>query len=156
MHIAGTSAGASILGNRFIVESDGEADQVDSLKLSDGFNFANRLVIDQHFSQRGRFGRLIYEVGLSNGIIGLGVDENTAAILNGNELFIIGNNMVTIMDGRNLDFVVKKNGDGEMAISGITLHFIPEKYCYSLETGSAFKKSYMAVNSKKERTKAIP
>ncbi|WLD91646.1 cyanophycinase [Alkalihalobacillus sp. AL-G] len=133
--IGGTSAGATIMGKKMILESKEENDQVNELTIGDGFGFVENLIIDQHFSQRGRFGRLVYEVGLTAEMIGIGIDENTAIICDENQLSVVGSNVVAIMDGRDLDFIVKKDEQNEMTISGIKLHLLSSAYKYSLSTG---------------------
>ncbi|WP_257348759.1 cyanophycinase [Pseudalkalibacillus decolorationis] len=133
--IGGTSAGASIMGRKMIIEAEGENDQVNQITMGNGFGFLDNLIIDQHFSQRGRFGRLIYEVGLTKGTIGVGIDENTAIICDQGHLHVVGSNIVTIMDGRELDFIVEKDEQNEMTISGIKLHLLSSAYKYCLKTG---------------------
>ncbi len=131
--LAGTSAGASIWGCKMIVQTEEENHEIKDISMKDGFGLINNLIIDQHFSQRERFRRLIYEVGTTKGI-GIGIDENTAAIFEQNHLKTVGENMVTIMDARNISFyAADKTNEG--SVSGIELHLMESGDKFSLETG---------------------
>ncbi|MGF2614818.1 cyanophycinase [Rossellomorea vietnamensis] len=101
MILAGTSAGASIMGKEMIVSSKLKLHD-DTLKvyMGKGFGFLEDLIIDQHFSQRGRFGRLIGAMAEMPGMIGIGIDENTAILLKDNEFEVIGEHQVFIVDGQ--------------------------------------------------------
>ncbi|WP_408009827.1 cyanophycinase [Pseudalkalibacillus sp. A8] len=131
--LAGTSAGASIWGSKMIVQAEEENHEIKDISMKDGFGFITNLIIDQHFSQRERFRRLIYEVGTTKGV-GIGIDENTAAIYEQNHLRTVGENMVTIMDGRNISFyAADKTNEG--SVSGIELHLMESGDKFSMETG---------------------
>jgi cyanophycinase len=83
--VGGTSAGASVLSERMIRHgSRTEAE------MAPGLGLTTRLVIDQHFSERGRFPRLLGVLEEQTGCVGLGVDEETAVILQGNGLRVLG------------------------------------------------------------------
>lgn len=92
--VGGTSAGASVMSGLMIrYGSPTEA------VLDRGFGIAGRVVIDQHFSERGRFPRLLGVLEDNPGYLGMGVDENTAAILQGNKVCVIGEGRVTLCIG---------------------------------------------------------
>src|SRR5215210_1987035 len=80
--VAGTSAGASSLSQHMIAfgRSGGVPSQR-MVQLSPGLGLTNRVIIDQHFRQRDRFGRLMTAVALNPAEIGLGIDEDTAVII---------------------------------------------------------------------------
>ncbi|MGP4081150.1 cyanophycinase [Pseudalkalibacillus sp. R45] len=131
--LGGTSAGASIWGSKMIVDAEEENHEIKDIKMMNGFGFIPNLIIDQHFSQRERFRRLIYEVGSTKGL-GIGIDENTAAVYEKNQLKAVGENMVTIMEGRNITYFAEdKTNEG--SVSGIVLHLITAKNVFCLETG---------------------
>jgi cyanophycinase len=101
--VAGTSAGAAALsslmiyGEQSTVDDPSEGKEVVSLKT--GFGFAGRYIIDTHFSQRNRLDRLFSKVAENPGAIGLGIDEDTAAIIHAdNTMEAIGSGNVTIID----------------------------------------------------------
>jgi cyanophycinase len=99
--IAGTSAGASVMSETMIVAGDGEASPRigETLQLAPGFGFAKDMVIDQHFAERGRVGRLIGVVAQNPRILGLGIDENTAIEVEPFRRFrVLGNGSVTVID----------------------------------------------------------
>ena len=82
MVIAGTSAGASILGKHMIVAADTMLnDNKLKVEIGVGFGFLDGLIIDQHFSQRGRFDRLLSAIAGNKEIMGIGIDENTAILV---------------------------------------------------------------------------
>lgn len=92
MVIAGTSAGASIIGKHMIVAADTMLND-DKLKveIGIGFGFLDGLLIDQHFSQRGRFDRLLSAIAVNKELLGIGIDENTAILVKDGLLKSMGN-----------------------------------------------------------------
>lgn len=99
--LAGTSAGASAMSGTMIIGGrSGQSPQRGLIQMSPGLGFLPQVLIDQHFVQRGRFGRLIAAVALNPGYLGLGIDEDTAAIVrDGRWLEVIGSFGTTIIDG---------------------------------------------------------
>lgn len=103
--IAGTSAGASILG-MWMPGGDASEDSATALDLSDdpiprGLGLLPGVVIDQHFTQRRRLARLMDLASRHGGLIGMGVDEDTAAIVRpGESLTVAGSGSVTLVDCR--------------------------------------------------------
>jgi len=83
--VGGTSAGASIMSSTMITGGTTKA------SLGTGFGFAPALVIDQHFTNRNRMGRLQGILAEHTDLVGLGIDEQTAAVFNGPTLSIVGN-----------------------------------------------------------------
>jgi cyanophycinase len=101
--IAGTSAGAAALSAIMLAfGKDGATPKQSMAQFSPGLGFTDRMIIDQHFRQRDRLGRLLFAVANHPGILGIGIDEETAAILEGDILTVIGQNAVTIIDGAHL------------------------------------------------------
>ncbi len=99
--VGGTSAGASVMSGLMIrYGSPTEA------VLDRGFGIAARVVIDQHFSERGRFPRLLGVLEDNPGHLGVGIDENTAAFLQGNHVRVVGDGRVTLCIGP------RRNGEG--------------------------------------------
>lgn len=92
--VGGTSAGASVMSQLMI--SDGSMTEA---VVDRGFGLATRLVIDQHFSERGRFPRLLGVLEDNVSHIGLGIDEETAVILSGNRLRVMGEGRATVCFG---------------------------------------------------------
>lgn len=104
--VAGTSAGASILSQHMIAFGRaGEWPTQRMVQLAPGLGLTNRVVIDQHFQQRGRTGRLMVAVAYNPYLLGLGIDEDTAAILDAeNRLSVIGRGSVVIVDGAGMSY----------------------------------------------------
>lgn len=139
--IAGTSAGASMMSEIMIVEGeDEEAPARCTIKLAPGMDLIKGVVIDQHFNQRGRIGRLFAAVAQNPSILGLGIDEDTAIIVDNNEKFsVIGNGVVTVVDGRNIEYtnITEQYPDNPLALTNVTVHILPEKYGYNLADKTA-------------------
>ncbi len=128
--IAGTSAGASVMSETMMVRGNGEESHRvggDGLQLAPGFGFAKDMVIDQHFAERGRIGRLLGVVGQNPRIIGIGIDENTAILMRPHRDFrVLGEGGVTVLDGRNVTYSNIAEGEAgrTMSVFGVTLHLL--------------------------------
>jgi cyanophycinase len=80
--IAGTSAGASVMSDAMLVRgSSSETHRIGDLHMAPGLALIRNVIIDQHFAERGRFGRLIGAVAHNPGVLGIGIDEDTAAVV---------------------------------------------------------------------------
>jgi cyanophycinase len=107
--VAGTSAGASILSahlmsgeNPLPHNSNDAAARKGMVDLVAGFGLVQDIIIDQHFSQRGRLGRLMTAYAANPGLLGIGLDEDTAVLITQDgTLEVLGSSMVTMVDGRN-------------------------------------------------------
>ncbi len=88
--IAGTSAGASVLGGTVLSGTD-------EVKLFPGLGFVPYVVIDQHFSQRDRLARLTDGLARAAGHMGIGIDEDTALLIDGHDATVIGTGTVTVL-----------------------------------------------------------
>jgi cyanophycinase len=137
MVIGGTSAGAAMMPDVMIVEGDCETNpRIEIVEMEPGMGFLPGVAIDQHFLQRGRIGRLLSAVTQQPVVLGLGIDENTAVVVSGNELEVIGEGAVTAVDlseitHTNLGQVLK---DEDLALCGINLHILPHGYRFDLKT----------------------
>ncbi len=80
--VAGTSAGASVLSEHMIAfGKEGSSPRAGSVRLAPGLGLTNRFIIDQHFRQRDRLGRLVAALAYNPFAIGIGLDEDTAAFI---------------------------------------------------------------------------
>jgi len=133
--IGGTSAGAAVMPDVMIVEGDSETNpRVNVVEMGPGMAFLPGIVVDQHFSQRGRLGRLLSALAQQPAVLGFGIDENTAVVVNGNEFQVVGEGCITVVDvGEishcNVDDLLK---DEPMAICGAKLHILPDGYRFDL------------------------
>ncbi len=135
--IAGTSAGAAVMPDKMIVEGDSQTNpRIETVEMGPGLGFLPGVVIDQHFSQRGRLGRLISALILEPAVLGFGIDENTAMVVTDNQIEVIGEGAVTIVDEseatyNNMGEILK---DEPLAICGAKLHILPHGFKFDLKT----------------------
>lgn len=141
--IAGTSAGASAMSSSMIVEGDGnEPARKCTLKLAPGLCLLHNAIIDQHFAQRGRIGRLLCGVAENPDVLGIGIDEDTSIIVYSDHTFeVYGTNSVTILDGKSIEDsnVSESKPDEILAITNITLHVLPQGYGFDLRNREVFR-----------------
>ena len=106
VHVAGTSAGAAIMPEHMIAGgSMGLSARADGVNLAPGLGLTNALIIDQHFSQRDRLGRLLTAVSYNPFMMGIGIDEDTAVFIAPNQVFEVeGSGNVTIIDPEHLSY----------------------------------------------------
>jgi cyanophycinase len=99
--IAGTSAGASVMCETMLVRGEQEmsARLGAALVMAPGLGLVKNAIIDQHFAQRGRIGRLLGAVAHNPRVLGIGIDENTAAIFENAHFSVMGENAVYVVDG---------------------------------------------------------
>jgi cyanophycinase len=104
--VGGTSAGASILSEHMIAFGDEGSSVISgSVRLAPGLGLTNRFVIDQHFRQRDRLGRLITALAYNPFAVGIGLDEDTAVFIGPDEtLEVVGSGGVTIVDASDVTF----------------------------------------------------
>ncbi|BAY15799.1 cyanophycinase [Nostoc sp. HK-01] len=138
--IAGTSAGAAVMPDKMIVEGDSQSTpRMEIVEMGPGMGFLPGVVIDQHFLQRGRLGRLITALIHEPAVLGFGIDENTAIAVTDDQIEIIGEGSVTIVDEsestyNNADTILR---DEPLAICGAKLHILPHGYKFNLKTRQA-------------------
>ncbi|NJM70956.1 MAG: cyanophycinase [Scytonema sp. RU_4_4] len=135
--VGGTSAGAAVMPDVMIVEGDSETNpRMEIVQLGPGLAFLPGVVIDQHFSQRGRLGRLVAALAQQPVVLGFGIDENTAMVVTNNEFEVIGEGCITVVDDSevmhsNVDDILK---DEPLAVCGARLHILPHGYKFDLKT----------------------
>lgn len=136
--IAGTSAGAAAMSNTIITGGDAaEAYLKGTVGLSIGFGFLHDVIIDTHFDERGRLGRLIQTIAIQPGIIAIGLSEDTAIIVEkGNKLKAIGSSSVVIVDGSSIEDnnLMAIEDKAPLSISNIKLHVLSHSDIYELGT----------------------
>jgi cyanophycinase len=98
--IAGTSAGASMMSETMLVKgTSGESHKIGDLHMAPGLGLVRDVIIDQHFAERGRFGRLFGAVAHNPRELGIGIDEDTALVLQDGRFEVIGSGCVYVVDG---------------------------------------------------------
>jgi len=140
-HVAGTSAGASFLSEHMIAfGDDNRRPQAGSVTLAPGLGLTNRVVIDQHFTQRGRLGRLLTALAFNPFLIGLGLDEDTAAFIAPDKTVeVVGSGTVTVVDTAGLTFSSMDQAVAQDPVSmlGVTLHVLIQGATFNLHTREA-------------------
>ena len=106
VHVAGTSAGAAFLSEHMIaIGEEGATPHSGDVTLSPGLGLTNRVVIDQHFRQRDRLGRLLTALAYNPFAVGLGLDEDTAAFIGPDDtLEVVGSGAITIIDPAEVEY----------------------------------------------------
>jgi cyanophycinase len=139
--VGGTSAGASILSEHMIAFGDeGSSVIAGSVRLAPGLGLTNRFVIDQHFRERDRLGRLITALAYNPFAIGIGLDEDTAAFIGPDEVLEVeGTGGVTVVDASEVSFSSADSAsEGQpVAILGLKVHVLVEGTTFDLNTRSA-------------------
>lgn len=126
--LAGTSAGASAMAGHMLAAGPaGLAPAKGAATLGAGLGMVQHIVIDQHFSQRHRINRLLGVIAQNPYLLGLGIDEDTALVVErGVSIEVIGEGTVTIVDGRNIVTNAADIGTGDSPeLIGVQLHILP-------------------------------
>ncbi len=126
--IAGTSAGASAMAAHMMAFGRaGETPKQRMAQLAAGLGILHGVVIDQHFEQRGRFGRLLAVVAHSPSLLGIGLDEDTSAIVYADRsLEVVGKGAVTVLDGSRVQTDAHQaKGHRPIMVSGAVVHSLP-------------------------------
>ena len=133
--VAGTSAGASAVATHMMAfGSSGATPKHRMAHVSVGLGLLVNVVVDQHFEQRTRLGRLLGVVAQSPSLIGLGLDEDTAAVIDANDVLeVIGRGAVTVVDGADvITDAYQVTGHKPMMVSNARLHSLPSGYRFDL------------------------
>ena len=136
--VGGTSAGASILSEHMIAAGDeGSSMIAGSVRLAPGLGLTNRFIIDQHFRQRDRLGRLLTALAYNPFAVGIGLDEDTAAFVGPDEsLEVEGSGGVTIVDGSEVSYSsIDSVEEGQpVCMLGLRLHLLVAGGTFNLHT----------------------
>jgi cyanophycinase len=135
--VGGTSAGASVVTTLMVATgAEGSTPKERMVQLAAGLGLIDGVVIDQHFSQRNRYGRLLSIVAHSPSMLGVGVDEDTAMVVTeGRYVEVVGKGAVTIFDGSRMHtkaYVTK--GTSPLLASNVVLHVLPAGERFDLAT----------------------
>ena len=128
--IAGTSAGASVMSDTMIVEGeDDESPHKCTLKMSPGLGLVKNIIIDQHFAQRGRVGRLLTAIAQNPEVLGIGIDEDTAILVSDKGTAeVIGSGAVYFIDGSGITYsnVSEQYSNEILSMFNVKLHVLKE------------------------------
>ena len=137
--VGGTSAGASVVTTHMVASgAEGATPKERMVQLAAGLGLVDGVIIDQHFSQRNRYGRLLALVAHSPQLLGIGIDEDTAVVLTeGRYVEVIGKGAVTIFDGLHMQtkaYSAKRTQP--LLVSDVVLHSLPNGARFDLRSRS--------------------
>ncbi len=132
--LAGTSAGAAGMSTSMIVRGEAAPHpKKDAVRLSPGLGFLKNIIIDQHFTERGRISRLITAVSYNPYNLGVGIDENTAIILDPNGVMeVFGQGSVTVVDGSQITYneIAEVADHDAFGVCGVQMHILRDGLVY--------------------------
>jgi cyanophycinase len=136
--VAGTSAGAAFISEHMIAFGDeGSTPIAGSVRLAPGLGLTNRFIIDQHFRQRDRLGRLLTALAYNPFAVGIGLDEDTAAfIAPDNTVHVEGSGGITVVDAAEVQFSsMAEIEEGQpVCLLGVKLHLLTRGATFNLHT----------------------
>lgn len=139
--VAGTSAGAAFISEHMIAfGEEGSTPRAGSVRLAPGLGLTNRFIIDQHFRQRDRLGRLLAALAYNPFAVGIGLDEDTAAfIAPDNTVHVEGSGGITVVDAAEVSFSSMAEADeGQpVCLLGLKLHVLTRGATFNLHTRQA-------------------
>lgn len=125
--VAGTSAGASVMSETMLVRGTSSVThRIGDLHMAPGLGLIRDVIIDQHFAERGRFGRLIGAVAHNPRVLGIGIDEDTAAIAENGRFEVMGSGAVYVVDGSTVSHcnLAEAEPDRVLAMHNMTVHVL--------------------------------
>jgi cyanophycinase len=137
--VGGTSAGASVVSEHMVgYGSPGSTPKFRMVGQAQGLGLLPGVIVDQHFAQRDRFGRLLNLVASSPDLLGIGLDEDTAILVTDEtELEVVGKGSVFLVDMRTaLSDAATARGSAPLMISGAVVHFLPNGARFDLTSRS--------------------
>jgi cyanophycinase len=135
MPTAGTSAGASVMSAVMVAGGrSGTTPRPHGAQMAPGLGLIDSVIIDQHFRERDRVGRLVTMVSYNPGLLGLGIDEDTAALIWPNGVIdVIGKGSVLVVDGANMrSDVFSARGKHPLTIANVIVHFVAQGASFDL------------------------
>ena len=139
--VGGTSAGAAILSEHMIAfGASGSTPRAGMASLAPGFGLTNKVVIDQHFRQRDRIGRLLAALAYNPFAVGIGLDEDTSAFIDGDDVVeVVGSGCITVVDLGELEYSSMDMADEGDAVcmTGVRMHLLDHGSRYNLVTRQA-------------------
>ena len=139
--VAGTSAGAAFISEHMIAFGDeGSTPIAGSVRLAAGLGLTNRFIIDQHFRQRDRLGRLLTALAYNPFAVGIGLDEDTAAfIAPDNTVHVEGSGGITVVDAAEVNFssMDTVHEGRPVCLLGVKLHILTQGATFNLHTRRA-------------------
>jgi cyanophycinase len=136
--VCGTSAGASVMTETMLVSGDGDASHRigGALHLAPGLGLLPAVIVDQHFAERGRIGRLLGAVAQNPRMVGIGIDEDTAVVVQRGRFRVLGSGAVYVVDGRHTTYsnLTSESPDRTMSVFDVKLHVLSQGDVFDLRT----------------------
>jgi cyanophycinase len=136
VHVAGTSAGAAFVSEHMIAfGKEGATPLAGQATLAAGLGLTNRVIVDQHFTQRDRLGRLLSALAYNPFAIGVGLDEDTGAFIDpDNRIEVVGSGGITVVDAGQLEYssMATAREGAPVEMLGIRLHILANGGTYDL------------------------
>lgn len=129
--IAGTSAGAAVMSETMLVTGGDEDSHVigGSLRMAPGLGLISDVIFDQHFMERGRLGRLLGAVAQNPKNLGIGIDEQTAIVVErGNGFYVLGSGAVYVIDGSEVTYsnIAEEDLNKTLSIYDVRMHMLSQ------------------------------
>jgi cyanophycinase len=141
MHVAGTSAGAAFMPEHMIAGGDeGSTPSPAMVTMAPGLGLTNNFIIDQHFRQRDRLGRLLTALAYNPFAVGIGLDEDTAAFIRpGDDLEVVGSGGITIIDPTNLTYssMDRAGRNDPVSLIDVKLHILVSGGRFEIQSRTA-------------------
>ena len=137
--VAGTSAGASAMSETMMVEGGDEESHVigGAMRMAPGLGLIGGVIIDQHFTERGRIGRLMGAVAQNPKNLGIGIDEQTAIVVErDNSFYVLGSGAVYVLDGSNVSYsnIAQEALKKSLSIYDVAIHVLSQGDRFDLRT----------------------
>lgn len=133
--LGGTSAGAAMMSGTMILGGASETTpRAGVVEVGPGMEFLRGVMVDQHFTRRGRTGRLLAALARHPHLLGVGIDEDTALIADGPEFRVVGSGAVTVIDlgGVTFNNVLELKPNEHLGICGVRMHVLPDGFGFHL------------------------
>lgn len=154
--LGGTSAGAAAMSSHMIITGhQGSIPRKGMVKMAPGLGLLDWVIIDQHFAQRERIGRLLSAIAHNPALLGIGLDEDTAIVVSPNRTFkVIGSGTVTIVDGSNIQYtnIYQITTVKPVVLVNVTLHVLAEGFQYNFQK----RKILLTKVGRTDKAEAIP
>ncbi|HEX8388295.1 MAG TPA: cyanophycinase [Sphingomonas sp.] len=134
--IAGTSAGASVMSETMLVKApSGASFRIGELHMAPGLGLLSGMIIDQHFAERGRIGRLLGAVAHNPRELGVGIDEDTAILVTGRTFRVLGAGAVTVVDGLGVTHsnIAEARPERTLSMHDVMLHMLADGDRFDLD-----------------------
>jgi cyanophycinase len=134
--VAGTSAGASVMSETMLIKGTSKVThRIGDLHMAPGMGLMRDVIIDQHFAERGRFGRLIGAIAHNPRILGLGIDEDTAAVVEGDRFRVLGSGAVYVVDGSAISYsnIAEASADQALSMHNMRVHVLSDNDGFDLK-----------------------